>query len=66
MSEGKGIYYFNNGNRYEGDFKNDEKNGKGVIYYSNGNRGMGDFSKGIKIGKHIILTKLGIVREKNY
>ena len=33
MFEGKGIYHFNNGERYdiyEGDFKNDKKEGKGI------------------------------------
>ena len=28
--EGKGIYYYNNGDRYEGDFKNDKREGKGI------------------------------------
>ena len=31
--EGKGIYYYNNGDRYEGDFKNNNKSAKGIIYY---------------------------------
>ena len=30
-------YYFNNGERYEGDFKNDSLEGKGIIFYINGN-----------------------------
>ncbi len=36
--EGKGIYYFNNGNRYEGDFKNDKREGKGIMYFNNGEK----------------------------
>ena len=28
--EGKGIYYYNNGERYEGDWKNDKREGKGI------------------------------------
>ena len=32
--EGKGIYYYSNGERYEGDFRKGKREGKG-IYYSN-------------------------------
>ena len=32
LRDGKGIMYFNNGDRYEGDFKNDLKEGKGIYY----------------------------------
>ena len=35
---GKGIYYFNDGDRYEGDYKNDNKEGKGIMHYNNGDR----------------------------
>ena len=30
--------YYNNGNRYEGDWKNDKKEGKGIYYFNNGDR----------------------------
>ena len=30
--EGKGIEYWNNGDRYEGDFKNGVSDGKGIYY----------------------------------
>ena len=36
--------YYKNGDRYEGDWKNDKKEGKGIYYYKNGDREMGDFS----------------------
>ena len=36
--EGKGIFYYKNGNRYEGDWRNDKKEGKGIAYYQNGDR----------------------------
>ena len=39
--EGKGIYYFNNGDRYEGEWKNDKREGKGKYYYNNGDREFG-------------------------
>ena len=35
VEEGKGIEYYNIGDRYEGDFKNGIKAGKGVMYYHN-------------------------------
>ena len=35
IREGKGIMYYNNGDRYEGDWKNDKKEGKGKYYYKN-------------------------------
>jgi hypothetical protein len=36
--EGKGIYYHVNGDRYEGDYKNDKKQGKGIFYFMNGKK----------------------------
>ena len=32
LKEGKGILFYNNGNRYEGEFKNDLIEGKGIYY----------------------------------
>ena len=28
--------YLNNGDRYEGEFKNGKREGKGIMYYNNG------------------------------
>ena len=36
--EGKGILYFNNGNKYDGEFKNGLREGKGILYYNNGDK----------------------------
>ena len=57
--DGKGIYYYKNGDRYEGGYKNHKKEGQGVMYYKNGNREMGDYSDGRSIGKHVVLTLWG-------
>ena len=57
--------YYNNGARYEGDWKNDKKEGKGIYYFKNGNREMGDWKDGKEIGKHVILKKNGEVKEEN-
>ena len=35
--EGKGIFYFNNGNREMGDYLNDKKVGKHAKLHANGN-----------------------------
>lgn len=36
LKHGKGVYKFNNGNRYEGEWYNNQKNGTGKYYYSSG------------------------------
>ena len=44
--EGKGIMYYNNGDRYEGNWKNDKKEGKGIYYYNNGKKKEGIWKNG--------------------
>ena len=51
--EGKGIMYYNDGNRYEGEFKNGQREGKGIMYYKDGDRYEGEFKNGKKHGKGI-------------
>ena len=53
VPEGKGIMYWNNGDRYEGDWKNDKIEGKGIYYYNNGDRYEGDWKNGKREGKGI-------------
>ena len=53
LREGKGIYYYNNGDKYEGFWKNNKKDGKGIYYYNDGNRYEGEWKNGIKEGKGI-------------
>ena len=57
LREGKGICYWDDGDRYEGNYRNDKKEGKG-IYYCNrepfkGDRYEGDFRNDKKEGKGI-------------
>ena len=66
LREGKGIEYYNSGNRYEGDYRNGKREGKGIYYYNNGDREMGDFYNGKGIGKHVLLKKNGEVKINNY
>ena len=46
-----------NGDRYEGDFKNDKPEGKGIIICKNGDKYEGDFKNGIPDGKGIMFNK---------
>ena len=57
--EGKGIYYYENGNKqYEGDWKNGNYEGKGIFYDENGNKQYeGDFKNGNYEGKGIKYKK---------
>ena len=48
--EGKGIFYWNDGIRYDGEWKNGKREGKGIMYYTNGDREMGDYSNDNQIG----------------
>ena len=64
--EGKGIFYYNTGYRYEGDFKNDKIEGKGIIYFKNNDRQMGDFQNGKPVGKHAKLHFNGEITSKIY
>ena len=56
----------NNGNRYEGEFKNNKREGKGIMYHSNGDREFGNYKNDKPKGKHAILTEDFIVKEKFY
>jgi len=41
--EGYGIYYSSNGDKYEGEWKNHQKEGYGIYYFSNGAKSEGLF-----------------------
>jgi len=49
--DGKGTYYFNDGNKYYGDWIDDVRNGRGIFYYQNGDKYEGEFVDGKKHGK---------------
>ena len=34
--EGKGVYIFNNGDKYEGYFRKGKKYGRGILHHNNG------------------------------
>ena len=60
MKNGKGIFYFNDGDRYEGDFRNDEREGLGIMYFNDGDRYEGDYREGKPEGKGIYYLKMEI------
>ena len=35
--------FYENGDRYEGDFKDNKKEGKGIMHYKNGKKKKGDW-----------------------
>ena len=36
--DGEGMYFWKDGRKYVGDWKNGIKEGKGILYYNNGDR----------------------------
>ena len=66
LAEGKGIYYYNSGEIYEGDWKNDKREGKGIYYFNNGDRMMGDYLNNRPVGKHVILSINGNVKTEKF
>ena len=59
VPEGKGVMYWDNGDRYNGEWKNDKKEGKGIYYFSDGDKYEGDYKNGEKEGKGIKYYKDG-------
>lgn len=62
-----GTYNYLHGDKYEGEWRNDEKNGKGkhsfnvigVLTYSNGDKYEGEFSANKKNGKGVMQSADG-------
>lgn len=63
---GRGIYLFDNGNKYDGDFRKAIMNGKGTLYFANGNRYNGDWSGGFREGLGIYYFSNGNVYTGNF
>ena len=47
--DGYGIGYYSNGNKYEGQWKDDKKDGYGIYYYSNGEKYEGQWKDDKKV-----------------
>ena len=63
---GKGIIYYKQGGRYEGDIKNGSKDGEGIFYWKEGEKDIGKFSDDKPIGKHVKIKKNGEVERTDY
>jgi len=48
---GTGVYYYANGDRYEGGFRDGKRNGRGVFIFANGDRYQGTFKDGEIVGR---------------
>ncbi len=64
--DGKGIFYFKNGDIYEGDYKNGFREGYGTYKYANGEKFEGDFIKGKADGFGIVYYKNGYYYKGNW
>jgi hypothetical protein len=63
---GQGVYQFDNGNKYSGDFRKSIMNGKGTLYFANGNRYNGDWLGGFREGLGIYYFSNGNVFTGNF
>ena len=64
--EGKGIFYYNNGAKYEGEYKNDLRNGKGIFYYKEGHIYDGEWENDKKHGRGILYINSGEIYEGEF
>jgi hypothetical protein len=51
--DGTGTYYYEWGDRYEGEWKDGKRDGQGIWYYSNGDRYEGEWKDGERDGQGI-------------
>ena len=63
---GKGVYTYSNGDKYEGDWFNDQSTGNGVYTYSNGSSYKGEFLEDKLNGKGIYKWFSGEVYEGDF
>lgn len=63
---GKGVYEYSSGARYEGEFVNGELHGYGIFYYTNGNRYEGYWEGNYKNGEGKMFYASGEFYEGNW
>ena len=61
---GNGIYYYSDGDKYDGEWKYDKKSGKGVYYYNNDYKYDGEWNNDNKHGKGIYYFNNGNIRRR--
>ena len=55
---GKGLFIWNDGSRYQGEYQNDEKNGKGKLIWPDGRAWKGMWKNGKMHGKGKFFSKV--------
>jgi len=63
---GKGLYEWNNGDRYEGTFQNGKRHGKGVFVWNTGDRYEGDYRNGRRHGRGSYVWSTGARYDGQY
>ena len=59
VPDGKGIMYWENGDKYDGEWKNDKMEGKGIYYFNDGDIYKGEFKNGLSEGNGIFYYSNG-------
>ena len=62
----KGVMYYTNGDKYEGDWRRDNREGKGIISYFDGDRYEGEWVKNKRDGFGRYYYKNGDIEEGMY
>lgn len=60
---GNGVYIWNDGRKYEGEYQYDKKHGHGVYIWADGRRYDGSWANGLRNGKGKYILKNGSYRE---
>lgn len=63
---GKGMYRYNSGAKYSGDFYDSRPHGTGTLKYTNGNRYTGQWQSGMREGRGKLTFKNGNVFEGHF
>ena len=63
---GHGVFTWSNGDRYEGQFKDNQKHGTGTQYYASEGNYIGDWVEDKKAGKGVFIWTTGDRYEGQY
>ena len=66
MKDRKGIYYYENGNRYNDYFNKDKREGKGIIFLTTDKYRIRNFLNDVLKGKHFLISLNGDIETIDY